>query len=111
MFNYLQKTQMCLICGKVFVSTPTDNRGEILYSQHWKISKNIQRVFDESKDVHDSKRSDDIVNKFLKVTGNDKANMVMLLDCLCRYDCKDKELLEDVCGKLQEKIEEKSKGE
>ena len=107
MFNYLQKTQACLICGRVFVSTPTDNRGEILYNQHWKISKNIQRIFNESKDVRDSKKSDDIVRKFLNITGNDKANMVMLLDCLCRYDCKDKKLLEDVCKKLQEKIEEK----
>ena len=107
MFNYLQKTQMCLICGRVFVSTPTDNRGEILYNQHWKISKNIKRIFDESKDVLDSKKSDDIVRNFLNITGNDKANILMLLDCLCRYDCKDKKLLEDVCRKLQEKIEEK----
>ena len=107
MFNYLQKTQMCLICRRVFVSTPTDNREEILYDQHWKISKNIKRIFDESKDVHDSKKSDDIVRKFLNITGNDKANTVMLLDCLCRYDCKDKKLLENVCKKLQEKIEEK----
>ena len=98
---------MCLICGRVFVSTPTDNRGEILYNQHWKISKNIKRIFDESKDVHDSKKSDDIVRKFLNITGNDKANMMMLLDCLCRYDCENKKLLEDVCRKLQEKIEEK----
>ena len=98
---------MCLICGQVFVSTPTDNRGEILYNQHWKISKNIQRIFNESKNVRDSKRSDDIVRNFLKVTGDDKTNMMMLLDCLCRYDCKDKKLLEDVCKKLQEKIEEK----
>ena len=107
MLHYLQKTQMCLICGRVFVSTPTDNRGEILYNQHWKISKNIQRIFDESKDVHESKRSDDIVRKILKITGGNKANIVMLLDCLSRYDCKDKKLLEDVCRKLQEKIEEK----
>ena len=107
MLHYLQKTQMCLICGRVFVSTLTDNRGEILYNQHWKISKNIQRIFNESKDVRDSKKSDDIVRKFLKVTGDDKANIVMLLDCLCRYDCKDKKLLEDVCRKLREKIEEK----
>ena len=107
MFHYLQKTQMCLICGRVFVSTPTDNRGEILYNQHWKISKNIKRIFDESKDVHEIKRSDDIVRKFLKITGDNKANIVMLLDCLSRYDCKDKKLLEDVCRKLQEKIEEK----
>lgn len=106
MFNYLQKTQMCLICRRAFVSTPTDNCGEILYNQHWEISKNIQMIFDESKDVHDSKRSDDIVSKFLKITGDNKANIVMLLDCLYRYDCKDKDLLEDVCGKLQEKIED-----
>ena len=104
MFDYLQKTQMCLICRRVFVSTPTDNRGEILYNQHWRISKNIQRIFNESKDVHDSKKSDDIVRKFLNITGDNKDNIVMLLDCLCRYDCKDKDLLEDVCGKLQEKI-------
>ena len=106
MLHYLQKTQMCLICGKVFVSTPTDNRGEILYNQHWKISKNIQRIFNESKDVRDSKKSDDIVRKFLNITGDDKTNIVMLLDCLCRYDYNDKDLLEDVCGKLQEKIED-----
>ena len=98
---------MCLIYRRLFISTPTDNRGEILYNQHWKISKNIKRIFDESKDVHESKRSDDIVMKFLNITGDNKANMVMLLDCLCRYDCKDKELLEDVCMKMQEKIEEK----
>ena len=104
MFNYLQKTQTCLICGKVFVSTPTDNRGEILYNQHWKISKNIKRIFDESKDVLDSKKSDDIVRNFLNITGNDKANIVMLLDCLCRYDCKDKKLLKDVCRKLQMRL-------
>ena len=97
---------MCLICGLVFVSTPTDNRGEILYNQHWKISKNIKRIFDESKDVHEIKRSDDIVRKFLKITGDNKANIVMLLDCLCRYDCENKKLLEDVRGKLQEKIED-----
>ena len=96
---------MCLICGKVFVSTPTDNRGEILYNQHWKISKNIKRIFDESKDVHDSKKSDDIVRKFLNITGDDKTNIVMLLDCLCRYDYNDKDLLEDVRGKLQERLE------
>ena len=106
MFNYLQKTQMCLICRRVFVSTPTDNRGEILYNQHWKISKNIQRIFDESKNVHDSKRSDDIVRKFLDVTSDDKTNMMMLLDCLCRYKCNDKKLLEDVRGKLQERLED-----
>lgn len=106
MFNYLQKTQMCLICRRLFVSTPTDNRGENLYNQHWKISKNIKRIFDESKDVHESKRSDDIVKKFLKITGDNKANIVMLLDCLCRYDCKDKKLLEDVCGKLQKRLED-----
>lgn len=106
MFNYLQKTQMCLICGRVFVSTPTDNRGEILYNQHWKISKNIKRIFDESKDVHEIKRSDDIVRKFLKITGDNKANIVMLLDCLSRYDCKDKKLLEDVCRKLQKRLED-----
>ena len=98
---------MCLICRRLFISTPTDNREEILYDQHWKISKNIQRIFDESKDMHDSKRSDDIVSKFLKITGDNKANIVMLLDCLCRYDCKDKKLLENACRKLQEKIEEK----
>ena len=105
MLHYLQKTQMCLICGRVFVSTPTDNRGEILYNQHWKISKNIQMIFNESKDVRDSKKSDDIVRKFLNITGDDKTNIVMLLDCLCRYDCKDKDLLEDVRGKLQERLE------
>ena len=105
MFNYLQKTQMCLICGRVFVSTPTDNRGEILYNQHWKISKNIQMIFNESKDVRDSKKSDDIVRKFLNITGDDKTNIVMLLDCLCRYDYNDKDLLEDVRGKLQERLE------
>lgn len=104
--HYLRKTQMCIVCGKLFVSTPTDNREEILYNQHWKISKNIKRIFDESKDVHESKRSDDIVRKFLKVTGDDKANMAMLLGCLCRYDCKDKELLKDVCNRIQEKINE-----
>ena len=107
MFHYLQKIQMCPICGRLFISTSTDNRGDILYNQHWKISKNIQRIFNESKDVCDSKRSDDIVRKFLKITGDNKANIVMLLDCLSRYDCKDKKLLEDVCRKLQEKIEEK----
>lgn len=106
MLHYLQKTQMCLICGKVFVSTPTDNRGEILYNQHWKISKNIKRIFDESKDVHEIKRSDDIVRKFLKITGDNKANIVMLLDCLSRYDCKDKKLLEDVCKKIQKRLED-----
>ena len=106
MFHYLQKIQMCPICGRLFISTPTDNRGEILYNQHWKISKNIKRIFDESKSVHESKRSDDIVRKFLNITGNDKANMVMLLDCLCRYDYKDKKLLEDVCRKLQERLED-----
>ena len=106
MLHYLQKTQMCLICGRVFVSTPTDNRGEILYNQHWKISKNIQRIFNESKNVRDSKRSDDIVRNFLNITGNDKANMVMLLDCLCRYKCNDKKLLEDVRRKLQERLED-----
>ena len=95
---------MCLICRRLFISTPTDNRGEILYNQHWKISKNIKRIFDESKDVHESKRSNDIVMKFLNITGDNKANMVMLLDCLCRYDCKDKGLLEDVCRKLQERL-------
>ena len=95
---------MCMICRRLFISTPTDNREEILYDQHWKISKNIKRIFDESKDVHEIKRSDDIVRKFLKITGDNKANIVMLLDCLSRYDCKDKKLLEDVCGKLQEKI-------
>ena len=96
---------MCLICGRVFVSTPTDNRGEILYNQHWKISKNIQRIFNESKDVRDSKKSDDIVSKFLNITGDDKTNIVMLLDCLCRYDYNDKDLLEDVRWKLQERLE------
>ena len=97
---------MCLICRRVFVSTPTDNRREILYNQHWEISKNITRIFDESKDVHDSKRSDDIVRKFLDVTSDDKTNMMMLLDCLCRYKCNDKKLLEDVRGKLQERLED-----
>ena len=95
-----------MICRRLFISTPTDNREEILYDQHWKISKNIKRIFDESKDVHEIKRSDDIVRKFLKITGDNKANIVMLLDCLSRYDCKDKKLLEDVCEKLQEKIED-----
>ena len=89
---------MCIVCRRIFVSTPKDKRGEILYEHHWNLSKNIKSMFE-------SKRSDDIVNQFFKIVGNNKANMMELLDCMSRYDCKDKELLTDVCEKIQERID------
>ena len=99
MLHYLRKTQMCVICGKVFTSTPKDKRGEILYEHHWNLSKNVKKMFE-------SKRSDDIVNQFFKIVGDNKANMMELLECMSRYDCEDKELLVDVRMKIQERIKE-----
>ena len=99
MLHYLRKTQMCIVCRRIFVSTPKDKRGEILYEHHWNLSKNVKKMFE-------SKRPDDIVDNFFKVVGNNRADMMELLDCMSRYDCEDKELLADVCMKIQDRIKE-----
>ena len=100
MLPYLQKTQMCIVCGKIFVSTPDERQEEFHYNRHYDFSKNVKSIM-ENNTVSGA------VNDFFKVVGEaDQDDMMEFLDCLSRYEYEDKEMLADVCEKIQERIEE-----
>lgn len=100
-------TEICDCCGKRFSGAAINIHGSYDYINHTNFSNNIRVMFGRTKELTGDKRVNAIVNEFF-TDGNKKvkkADAIEYLECFKHYDYPDKELLQQVFDKIQEKID------
>lgn len=102
--------EICDVCGKRFNGMAINVHGSFEYIHHTNFSNNIRVLFGRTDDLQGDKRVNAIVNEFF-TDGNNKVNKqdaIEFLECFRHYICPDKELLNKVFDKIQEKIDSKN---
>ena len=105
--RYAQTVEICSVCKKKFYGMPINVHGSYEYIHHTNFSNNIRTLFARTKNISKCKRADVIVKGFFQ-DGNKKINKtdaIEFLECFKHYKYGDKELLEEVFEKIQNKID------
>jgi len=103
--------EICDVCGKRFSGVAINNHGSYDYINHTNFSHNISRIFSGTEDMEIGERINTIVKEFFtdgnKQIGKDDA--VEFLECFKHYRYHDKELLEEVFQRIQNRIDDMNK--
>jgi hypothetical protein len=105
--RYNTTTEICDVCGKIFKGTPINVHGSYEYINHTNFSFNIRVLFGRTKELTGEERVNAIVKEFF-TNGNEKlskTDAIEFLECFRHYKYSDKELLQKVFKKIQEKID------
>lgn len=105
--RYTSTTEICDCCGKRFYGSQINIHGSYDYIHHTNFSNNIRVLFGRTDDLAGDKRVNAIVKEFF-TDGNEKVkkqDAIEFLECFKHYNYPDKELLNKVFIKIQEKID------
>ena len=105
--RFTTTTEICDCCGKIFGGRAINVHGSYDYIRHTNFSNNIKVMFGRTENVVGNKRVNAIVREFFE-DGNNKRNKseaIEFLECFKHYNYPDKELLQQVFDKIQEKID------
>ena len=105
--RYTQTVEICSVCKKKFYGMPINVHGSYEYIHHTNFSNNIRTLFARTKNISRSKRANAIVKYFFQ-DGNEKiskTDAIEFLECFKHYKHDDKELLEEVFEKIQNRID------
>ena len=106
--RYTETVEICDVCGKRFHGVPINIHGSYEYIKHTNFSFNIPVMFGRTKNIQRNKRADAIVEEFFE-DGNktiSKEDAIEFLECFKHYQkCGDKELMDEVFEKIQNKID------
>lgn len=98
--------EVCKVCGKRFYGSPINNHGSYEYIKHTNFSHNIRVLFGRTKNLDGSEKADAIVEEFF-TDGNEnisKKDAIEFLECFKHYDYPDKQLLDEIFNKIQDRI-------
>lgn len=105
--RFTTTTEVCNCCGKIFGGMAINVHGSYDYIHHTNFSNNIRVLFGRTDNLQGDKRVNAIVKEFF-ADGNNKVNKqdaIEFLECFRHYNYSDKDLLQQVFDKIQEKID------
>jgi hypothetical protein len=99
--------EKCKICGKRFNGEAINVHGSYDYIHHTNFSYNIRVLFGRTTELTGEERVNAIVEEFFTMGHKElnKTEALEFLECFKHYDYSDKELLQNVFKKIQERID------